>query len=77
MSAVYSIDADIFVPGRPSGGYSQGLRIKIGGMGKVEKPARESDFDHYPDKPGDFLNIVTKIDLNYHIKLFFGKTIDY
>jgi hypothetical protein len=23
-------------------------------MGKVEKPALESDFDQYPEKPGDF-----------------------
>ena len=37
----------------------QGLRIKMGRMGKVEKPALESDFDHYPEKPGDFLNIAT------------------
>ena len=38
---------------------TQGLRIKIGKMGNVEKPAPESDFDQYPEKPGDFLNIVT------------------
>jgi hypothetical protein len=40
----------------------QGLRIKIGKMGIVEKPALESDFDQYPEKPGDFLNIATKYD---------------
>ena len=32
----------------------QGLRIKIGRLDKVEKPALESDFDQYPEKPGDF-----------------------
>jgi transposase len=40
-------------------GSPQGLRIKIGRLDKVEKPALESDFDQYPEKPGDFLNIVT------------------
>src|SRR6266511_6397121 len=28
---------------------AQGLRIKIGRMGKVEKPVLESDFDQYPE----------------------------
>jgi hypothetical protein len=41
---------------------AQGLRIKIGRMGKVEKPALESDFDQHPEKPGDFLNIVTNLE---------------
>jgi hypothetical protein len=54
--------------GVPRGG-RQGLRIKIGSLGKVEKPALESDFDQYPEKPGDFLNIVTQYDVNYNIKL--------
>jgi hypothetical protein len=38
-------------------------------MSKVEKPALESDFDQYPEKPGDFLNIVTQYDANHNIKL--------
>jgi TnpA family transposase len=42
----------------------QGLRIKIGRLDKVEKPALESDFDQYPEKPGDFLNILTNYDVN-------------
>jgi hypothetical protein len=50
------------------GGRTQGLRIKIGRMGKAEKPALESDFDQYPEKPGDFLNIVTQCDVNYNVK---------
>jgi len=44
----------------------QGLRIKIRRMGKVEKPSLESDFDQYPEKPGDFLNIVTEYYINYN-----------
>ena len=50
-------------------GSTQGLRIKIGRLGKVEKHALGSDFDQYPEKPGDFLNIVTQYNLNYNIKL--------
>jgi hypothetical protein len=38
-------------------------------VGKVEKHALGSDFDQYPEKPGDFLNIATQYDINYNIKL--------
>ena len=60
----------VILEGCPEGfSPGQGLRIKVGRMGEVEKPALESDFDQYPEKPGNFLNIVTQYDLNYNIKL--------
>ncbi len=46
-------------------------------MGKVEKHALESDFDQYPEKPGNLLNIVTKYDLYYNIKLLLLNNSDY
>src|SRR5512135_2531001 len=55
-----SIRSPVAVASSPARVALQGLRIKIGRMGKLENPALESDFDQYPEKPGDFLNIVTK-----------------
>jgi hypothetical protein len=48
---------------------AQGLRIKIERMDKIEKHALESDFDQYPEKPGDFLNIATQYDIKHNINL--------
>jgi len=66
-----------FVRIGPAPGPVQGLRIKIERMGKIEKPALESDFDQYPEKPGDFLNIVTQYDVNHDIKLLLQSNSDY
>ena len=63
------IGGDNTTPANAPGTHPQGLRIKIERMDKIEKPALESDFDQYPEKPGDFLNIATQYDINHNIKL--------